>query len=301
MTGEREASESAYAALTDETRVRILLTLADQYDEAWASRWPTFSELRERVGVEDTSRFSYHLSELQDDFIQKVDGRYRPGIAALEIVAAIRAGSYMTQNGDKQYEIQEQETEYECPHCDRDLVAAYQEHHLYIGCPDHGAAVAYPTPPRATENRSLDAVIDATLQNHACDVRLLRNGICPHCWGSAGLSLSRDSVPESYLYRDVPYATAACGTCWLSYPIPTAQTILGHHAVEALYAAHGLRPRDAQIGPHSLTEVSNVSTDEAVPTAARVEVGLADGSVEFDLDENCRIRRYDASDTEQKH
>ncbi|OYR83688.1 hypothetical protein DJ71_07945 [Halorubrum sp. E3] len=297
MTGEREASESAYTALTDETRVRILLTLADRYDEAWSSGWPTFSELREQVGVEDTSRFSYHLSELQDGFIQKVDGRYRPRIAALEIVAAIRAGSYNTQNGDKQYEIEEQETKYGCPHCDRNLVAAYREHHLYIGCPDHGAAVAYPTPPRATENRSLDAVIDATLRNHACDIRLLRNGVCSHCWGSAGLSLPRDSVPETYLHQDVPYATAACDTCWLSYPIPIAQTVLGHHAVEALYATHGLRPRDAQIGPHSLTEVSNVRTGDAVPTAAQVVVRLADRSVEFDLDENCRIRRYDASDT----
>ena len=301
MTGEHQSSESTYAALTDETRVRILLTLADQYDEAWSSKWPTFSELREQVDVEDTSRFSYHLSELQDDFVQKVDGRYHPRIAALEVVAAIRAGSYTTQNGDKKYEIEERETEYVCPHCDRNLVAAYREHHLYIGCPDHGAAVAYPTPPRATENRSLDAVIDATLQNHACDVRLLRDGVCPHCWGSAGLSLPRNSVPESYLYQDVPYATAACGTCWLSYPIPIAQTVLGHHAVEALYATHSLRPRDAQIGPHSLMEVSNVRTDEAVSAAARVEVGLADRSVEFDLDENCCIRRYDASDTEPTH
>jgi hypothetical protein len=157
--------------------------------------------------------------------------------------------------------------------------------------------VAYSTPPRATENRSLDAVIDATLRNHACDVRPLRNGVCPHCRGAAGLSPPRDSVPETYLHQDVPYATAACDTCWLSYPIPIAQTVLGHHAVEALYTTHGLRPRDAQIGPHSPTEVSSVRTDEAVPTAARVEVRLADGSVAFDLDENCRIRRYDASDT----
>lgn len=130
MTGEHQSSESTYAALTDETRVRILLTLADQYDEAWSSKWPTFSELREQVDVEDTSRFSYHLSELQDDFVQKVDGRYHPRIAALEVVAAIRAGSYTTQNGDKKYEIEERETEYVCPHCDRNLVAAYREHHL---------------------------------------------------------------------------------------------------------------------------------------------------------------------------
>ena len=111
MMGEHEASESAYTALTDETRVRILLTLADQYDEAWSSGWPTFSELREQVGVEDTSRFSYHLSEPQHAFIQKEDGRYRPLLAALEIVASIRAGRYKTQNDDKQCETEQQSRE----------------------------------------------------------------------------------------------------------------------------------------------------------------------------------------------
>ena len=111
------------------------------------------------------------------------------------------------------------------------------------------------------------------------------------------MSLPRGSVPEAYLHQDVPYANAACDTCWLSYPIPIAQTVLGHHAVEALYATHGLRPRDAQIGAHSLTEVSNVRTGDAAPTAAQVVVRLADGSVKFDLDKNCRIRRSDASDT----
>lgn len=293
MTDKTETRGPAYAALTDETRVRILLTLTDQYDEAWDTGWPTFSELREQVGVENTSRFSYHLSELQDTFIQKVDGVYRPRIAALEIAAAIRAGSYQGQSGDKQRDGDHHEMEYRCPDCDQKLIAAYRDHYLYIGCPDHGAAVAYPTPPRATEHRSLEAVIDVTLQKHACDVRLLREEICPHCWGSAGLSLSRESVPETYLYQEVPYATAACDTCWLSYPIPVAQTVLGHYAVESLYARHDLGPRDAQVGPQRLTEVSTVQTDTEIPTAARVSTTLAGDTVTFDFDEKCKIRDYE--------
>jgi hypothetical protein len=290
-------SNPVYAALTDETRVRILLALADQYDEAWSTGWPTFSELREEVGVEDASRFSYHLSELQDDFVQKVEGRYRPRIAALEIVAAIQAGSYTTQSDADQNSDSHQRTDQQCPHCDQHLVAAYRDHHLYIGCPDHGAAVAYPTPPQAMKNRSLDAVIDSTLRKHACDVRLLRDGVCPHCWGEAGLTIPRDSVPETYLYQDVAYGTAECNCCWLSYPIPIAQTVLGHHAVESVYTAHGLTPRDAQFGPQSLQEVSEVHTGEEVTAAAQVVVRLGDDSIAFELDDDCKVRHFETSST----
>lgn len=290
-------STPAYAALTDETRVRILLALADRYDEAWTTGWPTFSELREAVGVEDTSRFSYHLSELQDDFVQKVEGRYRPRIAALEIVAAIRAGSYTTRSDAEHHSGTQQKTDQRCPHCDQYLVAVYRDHHLYIGCPDHGAAVAYPTPPRAIQNRSLDAVIDSTLRKHACDVRLLRDGVCPHCWGEAGLTISRDSVPETYLYQNVPYGTAECNCCWLSYPIPIAQTVLGHYAVESVYAARGLTPRDAQVGSQSLQNVSEVRTGEEVAAAARVVVRLGDDSIALELDDDCKVRHFETSST----
>ena len=290
MTDEDSTREAAYAVLTDETRVRILFALADRYDEAWSSEWPTFSELRTQVGVNDTSRFSYHLTELQDEFVRKVDGRYLPRVAALEIVAAIRAGTYgEARAGDEESDIEQREIDCECLHCDQALVATYRNHQLYVGCPEHGAAVAYPTPPRAARSRTIDEVIDCSLRKHACDVRLLREGVCPHCWGTANLSFPRDSVPDTYLLDDVPYATAACDICWLSYPIPIAHTILGHPAVETLYANCGLGPRDAQLGPHDLARVSDVSLSERDSPAARIVVELRDNQVVFDLDGTCSV------------
>ncbi|MEZ3165105.1 helix-turn-helix transcriptional regulator [Halorubrum sp. RMP-47] len=289
MTSDSSVREARYAALTDETRIQILLTLADQYEEAWSSEWPTFSELREQVGVDDTSRFSYHLSELQETFIQKVDGRYRPQVAALEIVSAIRAGSYNKAASDGEQGIARQETAYDCPHCDQHLIAVYQNHQLYIGCPDHGAAVAYPSPPQVAETRTLQEIIDSSLQKHACDVRLLRDGVCPHCWGAASLSFPRQSVPASYLYQELPYATAECDACWVSYPIPLAHTILGHHAVETLYAEHGLGPRDAQIGPYDLAAVSQVSISDGELPTAQVTVRVDDEELVVSLNESCSV------------
>ncbi|WP_394345691.1 ATP-binding cassette domain-containing protein [Halogeometricum borinquense] len=122
--------DDTYAALTDETRVQILFALADQYDEAWSSGWLSFSQLRERVGVADTSRFSYHLDALQDELVRKIDGQYRPRVAALEIVSAIRAGTY---DGET-VTVDRRQTEYQCPHCEQSLVITYQDHLLYVGC-----------------------------------------------------------------------------------------------------------------------------------------------------------------------
>lgn len=277
--------DGTYAALTDETRIRILFALADQYDEAWSAEWPTFSELRDRVGVDDTSRFSYHLDQLQDDFVRKEDGRYRPRVAALEIVSTIRAGTYE----DTSVAVDEHQTGYECPHCEEPLVATYRHHRLHVGCPSHGAAIAYPTPPRALADRTLAEVVDCSFRKHACDVRLFRDGVCPHCWGTGGLSFPRDSVPDSYLLDDVTYGTAACDTCWVSYPIPVAHTVLGHPVVESLYAEHGLGPTAAQIGPHNLARIGDVSLPESASPAARVTVDLHDDSLTLDLDASCRV------------
>ena len=277
-----------YAALADETRIRILLALADRYDEAWSAGWLTFSELRERVGVEDTSRFSYHLDELQDEFVVKSDGRYRPRVAALEIASAIRAGTY---DGET-VAVDRRQTDYECPHCEQSLVASYRDHSLYVGCPEHGAAVAFPTPPRALSDRTLDEVIDLSLRKHASDVRLLREGVCPRCWGSAAISFPRETVPESYLIDDVAYGTATCDDCWLSYPLPLAHAVLGHPAVETLYTDHGLQPADAQIGPHDLARVSDVDYQDGATTAVRLTVGLGEDTLVLNLDHSCRVQDF---------
>ncbi len=289
MTGSADRTrDDTYAALTDETRLRILFALAERYEEAWSSGWLTFSELCDRVGVDDTGRFSYHLDELRGEFVREVDGRYQPRVAALEVVSAIRAGTY----DDESVAVERRPTDYDCPHCDRSLVASYRDYLLYVGCPDHGAAVAYPTPPRAASGRSLADVLDLSLRKHACDVRLLRDGVCPHCWGTAGLSFPRDSVPDSYLVDDVEYATAACDACWLSYPLPVAHAVLGHHAVERRYADRGLGPKDAQIGPHDLARVSDVDYPDGDSPAARVTVRLGDPPLVFELDEDCGVLEH---------
>ena len=123
-------------------------------------------------------------------------------------------------------------------------------------------------------------------------MRLLREGVCPRCWGSAAISFPRETVPESYLIDDVAYGTATCDDCWLSYPLPLAHAVLGHPAVETLYADHGLQPADAQIGPHDLARVSDVDYQDGATTAVRLTVGLGEDTLVLNLDHSCRVQDF---------
>lgn len=282
----RTTPDDAHAALADETRLRILSALADHYREAWSSGWLSFSELRDRVGVRDTSRFSYHLGKLRGEFIVKENEQYRPTIAALEIVSAVRAGTYGGETENREREIDEV-----CPRCERSLVARHRDHLLSLSCPDHGVALAYPVPPTAAAHRSLEELIDLALRRHAADVESIRRGVCPYCWGPASVSYPRETVPASYLRQDPVYATAACERCWLAYPIPIADLLVRFPPVVALYHDHGLGSPAAHLGSQALVSVSDVAVSDD-PLSAQITVSLADDRLVVELDDDCTVREY---------
>ena len=72
----------ALAVLAEETRVRILRTLAEAEDPM------AFSELRRAVGVADAGRFNYHLSRVCEHFVREVEEGYELGRAGAQLVTA---------------------------------------------------------------------------------------------------------------------------------------------------------------------------------------------------------------------
>ncbi|MFD1515073.1 ArsR/SmtB family transcription factor [Halomarina rubra] len=61
----------AFEALSDETRLAIVRTLAERRRESPDAPTLSFSALRERVGVRDSGTFNYHLDRLQQTFVRK--------------------------------------------------------------------------------------------------------------------------------------------------------------------------------------------------------------------------------------
>ncbi|MEF8887809.1 MAG: winged helix-turn-helix domain-containing protein [Haloarculaceae archaeon] len=81
VSGDGEPSD-ALAVLAEETRVRILRTLAET-EGAMA-----FSELRRAVGVADAGRFNYHLSRVCEHFVRETESGYELDRAGARLVTA---------------------------------------------------------------------------------------------------------------------------------------------------------------------------------------------------------------------
>lgn len=70
----------ALSVLADETRLAILRALAD------ADEPLSFSRLRERTGISDSGRFSYHLRQLCEYFVRDTPEGYELGHAGARVI-----------------------------------------------------------------------------------------------------------------------------------------------------------------------------------------------------------------------
>ncbi|MFC5972864.1 ArsR/SmtB family transcription factor [Halomarina salina] len=66
----------AFEALSDETRLAIVRTLADRRRDRPDAPALSFSALRGRVGVRDSGTFNYHLNRLRRTFVRKTAEGY---------------------------------------------------------------------------------------------------------------------------------------------------------------------------------------------------------------------------------
>jgi hypothetical protein len=67
---------SLCSLMADETRMRILQALYAVDSDSAQSDGLSFSTLRQRVAVEDSGRFNYHLDQLTTDLVTKRDDQY---------------------------------------------------------------------------------------------------------------------------------------------------------------------------------------------------------------------------------
>lgn len=72
----------ALSVLANEHRIEILRALANA-DEPLG-----FSDLRESIGMYDTGRFNYHLTELRGRFVRRTGSGYELGHAGERVVLA---------------------------------------------------------------------------------------------------------------------------------------------------------------------------------------------------------------------
>ncbi|MFC7140198.1 ArsR/SmtB family transcription factor [Halosimplex aquaticum] len=108
MTDSVDDPAEAFDVLSDETRLDILRALAD------ADGPLPFSRLRERAGIRDSGRFSYHLRRLCEYFVRETDEGYALGHAGSRVVAATATAAEAAEPQDEAAEPAEID---ECPVC----------------------------------------------------------------------------------------------------------------------------------------------------------------------------------------
>jgi DNA-binding transcriptional ArsR family regulator len=289
--GTVDSFDEALSILGDETRLEILLALAKEANEQGVGSGLTFSDLREQVGVEDSGRFNYHLNELRDQFVTKLDEEYVARYPGLAIVATMYAGVHRDTVAD---ESRTAETEFTCPECDREVQLHYGARQLYSGmwmeCPEHGSFDKRPVPPGAQMDRSLHELMTVAATRFVTNLALARQGICLQCWGNVTVEYPTD-VPEEYQIADRIPVKIQCDRCWNHVSVVLRSLFLEHPSVRGPFADRGYSLLETMemvtaVDELSVCETELLGTD---PASARLCIDLDDESIELTIDEECTV------------
>lgn len=240
MTGEPpvDAVSDAFAVLSNETRLDTIRVLGDSGGTG-AFGALSFSELRNRVGVDDSGRFSYHLDRLVGRFVERIDQGYRLRVPGIQVYQAIQAGVYADHE-----DVGPLETDIPCPEaCGADCVCRYEEFRFHLECADCEAfRVRYPVDPHAFDD---DLPVDLL---RAADRRLKRDtfsmelGFCPYCAGPVDIEHrgQRRRLYEPAETGNPVASRRTCRRCHWFIDFRTSVVALIKPAVAGEFAAAGV-------------------------------------------------------------
>ncbi|MUV90176.1 helix-turn-helix domain-containing protein [Halapricum sp. CBA1109] len=178
--------DEAFAALGNETRVRILRVLGDEDDPL------SFSALYDEMEMRDSGQFNYHLDKLVGHFVRKTEEGYELDRAGRRIVEAILSGAVTDDVAVDRTPIDEQ-----CDICGSPVEATWNDGGINLYCTecdgryDHnhrrnrGSAEGYLgtllLPPAGLRDRSADAAAQAAWTRTNLEILSMASGLCPRC------------------------------------------------------------------------------------------------------------------------
>jgi DNA-binding transcriptional ArsR family regulator len=283
-------SEAIFSVLGDETRLEVLLELANRYEPDVTAMEVPFSELRRAVGVEDAGRFNYHLDKLQDTFVRKGEDGYRPTLAALEVASSIYAGRYAAEATDRTAE-----TEYDCPECGEPLTILYEQEVLFLACQADHSPLSFPVPRGAAVDRSLAELLDVALRRAASNLELARNGLCPRCWGHASVTLSEEAEAYPGPGEERHRADVACERCWLDYNVSAVASVADSPPAVAFWEDHGIDYHEVFLSDPDVLRRSDATLRSSDPPRFDVRFVLDDAELSLVVDEHAQILEYSRS------
>jgi DNA-binding transcriptional ArsR family regulator len=224
---ERRPPEAAFGLLASDLRVAILRALGEGGDGQ------TFSELRERVGEQDSGKFNYHLGKLVGSFVTRGDDGYALSLAGRQVYGAIRSGAYTADATIEPFALAGP-----CPMCGApELTAEYDKEVARLSCPDCDVwRNEFSFPPGTLDQFEPEELPHAFDRWMRATVQKVLQGFCSNCGGRVAGRLER--TPDAPMPAVAVFACDRCGDELRSSPAipvfftPTAVSFFADHGVD---------------------------------------------------------------------
>lgn len=223
-------AHAAFGKLANETRVDILraVAAAGRDADAVASVPPVpFAELRRAVGMTDSGKFNYHLTQLTGTFLRKTDDGYTFTYAGERVVRTILSGAY-----GEHVELDPVSVDAACPSCGAAALALHAEPvEFVVRCGDCERSFArHPLSPGVVADRDPEDVPRVVADRLHAAMHATVADTCDECGG--GLD---GTVREAELPGDPHLYVATCRECWAPYRLPLALWVFEHPATVSFF------------------------------------------------------------------
>jgi len=239
METERTA-DHVFGLLSDEIRLDILRTVAvSQHEERRTGVASlSFSDIYDRVDVDNTSKLSYHLGELTGTFLRKHDDGYAFTHAGERLVRFILAENYQSPA-----DVGPIETDGECLFCGaRALQATIEEQYFMIRCEAcDRPAFSFRVRPAQVRAHTGKDLIDAVIWEQAGELLKAGQGVCPDCNGR--LETEVIDAADEPVGGAVPVSFAAvreCQQCLRQLGVPLPYAAAYHPSSIAFHWEYGV-------------------------------------------------------------
>lgn len=217
---------AGFSDLGHEYRVDILHALIDARREPSSSSGLSFSELRERAGIDDSGQFNYHLDALRERFVVERDGEYHLTYSGDRVCCAVLSGSYQHSHARGPDPV-----DHRCPRheCSCQVAVVYDDGYLTIECTAGHELLQTGLPPGAVADRSPEDVLQIAHEHVQSHVTHLQQATCFKCFGHVNFTAPNANDLES----ESSYASyeGTCDRCGTEYSAPALLLASQHPAV----------------------------------------------------------------------
>ena len=276
----------ALDALGNRQRLELLFTFADaEREQQQQPLSMTFSELYDRVDVESSSQFSYHLSQLVGQFVAKGPDGYHLTQGGAKLVRAIRSGVYASTPQFDAVDISGA-----CPRCEAaSLVATLADERFVVRCDACRTPLVTNSFPRSqARNRTPSEIVESFGYRIWSTHVLVRGGVCPECYGRV------ETVVDAHDYGTEELFThrSTCGECTFVIHVPIEVAAAFHPAAVGFLWNHGISLLDLPLWEFfELMTERVVKTDvlSVDPFEATTTITFADQTLRFTMGETMTV------------